>query len=159
MDGIEIPRAVADAEGVPDDLDANLGGPYQFPSPRRRRNGGVVFLAGAALASLGAALGLPSGLYVLSGFLGLVGVYHFTAAWELDVSQEQALAAAGRTVSFPVGHASAAVTFRGWRSRPVWHVMLYSADDPPSMRALVRVDAKDGAVLGDPFTETVGPAG
>jgi len=155
MDGIEIPREVAEAQGVPEDLDANVPGPYEFPSPIRRRISGGVFLVGALLAAVGAALGLPSGVYVLAGALTIIGVYHFLASWTLGVAAEQALAVAGRKVSFPVGHASAAVTFEGWRSRPVWHVLLYSADDPPTTRGLVRVDGVTGTAVGRAFEEDV----
>ena len=155
MDGIEIPRDLADAEGVPEDLDANVVGPYQFPSPTRRRASGVVFLAGAAVAGLGAALGLPAGLYVMAGFLALVGIFHFLTAWELAVSAEDALSSASREVSFPVGHASAAVTFEGCRSRPVWHVLVYAAEGSPSARGLVRVDGVGGNVLGSALEEEV----
>lgn len=153
MDGIEIPREVADAEGVPEDLDANLGGPYEFPSPRRRRLSGVVYLAGAALAALGAVLGLPAGMYGIAGLLLILGIYHFATAWDLIVGDNRALAEASRRVSFPVGHASAVVVFEGWRSRPIWQVMLYSADEPPSRRGIVRVDAAAGTVIGEPYEE------
>jgi hypothetical protein len=155
MAGIEIPRELADAEGVPDDLDANLEGAYEFPSPTRRRTSGFIFLAGALLAALGAALGLPAGLFVMAGGLAAVGFYHFLSAWQMGTTAEEALAAAGPEVSFPVGHASAAVTFEGWRSRPVWHVLVYSADEPPSTRGLVRVDAVSGQVLGEVYEEEV----
>ena len=158
MDGIEIPRVVAEAEGVPEDLDSNVAGPYEFPSPTRRRTSGVTFLVGAGLAALGALLGLPHGLYVLAGVLLLIGMFHFVSAWELNTGAEEALATAGREVSFPVGHASAAVTFEGWRSRPVWHVLVYAAGDSPSSRGLVRVDAVSGAVVGEPYEEDVSGA-
>lgn len=155
MDGIEIPRELADAEGVPEDLDANVAGPYEFPSPTRRRVSGVTFLGGSLLAALGAALGLPAGLYVLAGVLVIIGMFHFVSAWELNTTVEEALAAAGREISFPVGHASAAVTFEGWRSRPVWHVLVYSAEEPPVTRGLVRVDGVKGTVLGEPYEESI----
>jgi len=155
VDGIEIPREIADAQGVPEDLDANVIGPYEFPSPSRRRTSGLTFVAGAVLAALGAALGLPAGLYLVAGLLLIIGSFHFSSAWKLNTTAEEALAAAGREVSFPVGHASAAVTFMGWRARPVWHVLVYSADDPPVTRGLVRVDAITGTVLGDPYEEAV----
>ncbi len=155
MDGIEIPREIADAEGVPEDLDANVVGPYEFPNPRRRRVSGLAFIGGGLLATLGAAVGWPSGMYVLAGLLLLVGGFHFLCAWELTTTAETALAAAGREVSFPVGHASAVVTFEGWRSRPVWQVLVYSADDPPTTRGLVRIDGVDGSVLGEAYEEEV----
>ena len=103
MDGIEIPREVADAEGVPEDLDANLAGPYEFPNPRRRRLSGYAFLVGALIAAVGGVGGLPPGLFVLAGALMVIGMFHFLTAWELKTSAEQALDAAGREVSFPVG--------------------------------------------------------
>jgi hypothetical protein len=156
MDGIEIPREIADAEGVPEDLDANLAGSYEFPSPTRRRISGFTFLGGGLLAVLGALLGLPAGLYVLAAALGSIGLFHFAAAWELNTTPEEALAVAGREISFPLGHASAAVTFEGWRSRPVWHVLVYSADDPPTTQGLVRVDGVNGSVLGEAYEEAVG---
>jgi len=71
----------------------------------------------------------------------------------LAVDQTEALAVASRTVGFPVGHASAQLAWRGLRSRPTWRILLYSADEPPSIRGLVELDAVDGAVLGE-YTET-----
>ena len=50
---------------------------------------------------------------------------------------------ASRTVGFPVGHASAQLAWRGL-SRPAWRILLYSADEPPSLRGLVELDAVDG---------------
>ena len=36
--------------------------------------------------------------------------------------------------------------------RPVWRILLYSADEPPTMRGLVEFDAVDGHVMGE-YTE------
>jgi len=57
-------------------------------------------------------------------------------------------------VQFPVGHASAVVGFDGLRARPVWNVLVFSADEPPTQRGLVRVDAVDGHVV-ESVTEEV----
>ena len=62
------------------------------------------------------------------------------------------LAVASRTVGFPVGHASAQLAWRGLLSRPAWRILVYSADEPPSIRGLVELDAVDGHVLGE-YTE------
>ena len=40
----------------------------------------------------------------------------------------------------------------GCRARPVWRILLYSADEPPATRGLVQLDAVDGRVLGE-YTE------
>ncbi len=84
--------------------------------------------------------------------LGLTAIYHFVAGWPLRIDQTEALAVASRTVGFPVGHASAQLAWRGLLSRPTWRILLYSADEPPSIRGLVQLDAVDGDVIGS-YTE------
>lgn len=144
---MEIPRDVADAEGVPEDLDSSLVGPYTFPSPVRRRRAGVVFAVGAVVAGVGAATALPAGMWAVAAALAVLAAYHFVSAWDLELREGEALARAGGAVDFPVGHASAVVGFDGWRSRPIWNVLLFSSDDPPSRRGLVRVDAVTGVIV------------
>ena len=78
-----------------------------------------------------------------------MGAYHLAAAWPLRVRETDALVAAVRKVGFPVGHASAQLGWSGLRSRPVWRILLYSAEDPPQRRGVVLVDAVDGSVLFD----------
>ena len=48
--------------------------------------------------------------------------------------------------------AATQLAWRGLRSRPAWRILLYSADEPPSVRGLVELDAVDGHVLGE-YTE------
>ncbi len=152
---IEIPRDVAEAAGVPADLDAGATGPYRLPSPRRRRAAGVIYLVGAAVTSAAAVAAPAPGWVVMAALLALLGLYHFVTAWELHVAEVRAVGIAGRLVSFPVGHASAAVGFTGWRARPVWNVLVFSADEPPTTRALVRIDGVTAAVVGTPYEEAV----
>ena len=151
---MEIPRDIADAEGVPEDLDSSLVGPYSVPSPRRRRRAGYVYLVGAGGAALPALLGLSWGFWLASGALVLIGAFHLLAAWPLPVREGPALELANKAVPFVVGHASAAVGFEGWRARPVWNVLVFSADDPPAQRGLVRVDGITGDVV-ESYTEDV----
>jgi hypothetical protein len=40
------------------------------------------------------------------------------------------------------------MAWRGLRSTPVWRILLYSADEPPSKRGLVALDGRNGDVLG-----------
>lgn len=145
--GIEIPATVAAAEAVPDDLDAAPRQPYTIPSTRRRRVAGWIHLGAAAASGGLVALGATPGLLVAGGLLALIGMWSLAGAWPIRVLDPQALDIAGAAVGFAVGHASAAVSFDGWRSRPVWNVLLFSADEPPTRRGLVRVDAVDGHVV------------
>jgi hypothetical protein len=144
-------------EVAPDTLPADLDvtayvGPYLFPSMRRRRIPGTMYVVLAAGCLVGWLVSGNSGLIAVGVFLALVGAYHFACAWPMEIDQTEALVVATRTVGFPVGHASAQLAWRGLRSRPVWRILLYSADTPPTRRGLVELDAVDGHVLGE-YTE------
>lgn len=149
-EGIHIERDLAEKLAIEEELDANTVGPFRFPSPLRRRIAGWVFVAAAVLALVV----VDGGWIPAVGFIALA-LWQFASAWPLEIDENQALAIAGSRVEFPVGHASAAVTFRGWRATPRWSVVLYSAAEPPDQRALVVVDARTGEVTEDPYVEPV----
>jgi hypothetical protein len=138
---------------LPQDLDVTAYvGPYVFPDIRRRRIAAALYAIVAACALWGGLASANAGLIAGAALLGAVALYCLAAAWPLRVDQTEALAAASRAVGFPVGHASAQLAWRGLRSRPTWRILLYSADEPPSIRGLVELDAVDGRVLGE-YTE------
>ncbi len=141
------------SDALPDDLDVTAYvGPYTFPDIRRRRIAATLYFIIAAGALLGWFVSGNRGLAAAAILVGVIGVYSFAAGWHLGVDQTEALAVASRTVGFPVGHASAQLAWRGLLSRPAWRMLLYSADDPPSLRGLVELDAVDGHVMGE-YTE------
>lgn len=138
---------------LPEDLDVTAYvGPYVFPDIRRRRIAGFIYAVLAVVALWAGIMHDNRGLVGGAVLLLAIAAYHFAAAWHLAVDQTEALAIASRAVGFPVGHASAQLAWRGLLSRPTWRILLYSADDPPSIRGLVELDAVDGHVLGD-YTE------
>jgi hypothetical protein len=140
-------------DALPSDLDVTAYvGPYQFPGTHRRRIAGVGYVLFAVASAVGTAASGNSGLAAAAALLGLIGVVHQLAAWRLRVDQTEALVIATRAVGFPVGHASGQLGFRGLRSRPSWRILCYSADEPPSVRGLVELDAVDGTVIGQ-YTE------
>lgn len=149
-EGIHIERHLADDVAIEEELDANVVGEYRFPSPARRRFAAWVFLA-AAVVSI---LTIDGGWAVAVGFV-LLATWHFLSSWPLRIDENQAMTTAAALVDFPIGHASAAVRFHGWRSRPRWSVLLYSAAEPPDRRALVLVDAVDGEVVESPYVEAI----
>ena len=144
---IEIDGDLASAAGVPDDLDSTQREPYSIPSTRRRRTAAVVYSVGALFAVGSIALGLPTGMLVIAIVMALVAAWHLVSAWPIEVLDPEALDKANRATDFSVGHASAAVGFDTWRARPIWNVLVFSADEPPSRRGLVRIDAVDGHVV------------
>jgi hypothetical protein len=153
---IEIPAEVAETAAIPEDLDSNVVGEYHVPDTNRRRRAAVVYFVGAAAVGVLVAVGtLPSPMWWTAvGVLLAVGAYHLIASWNLEIREGEALEIANRTVDFPIGHASASLGFSGWRARPVWNVLVFSADDPPSQRALVMVDGITGDVA-DSYVEPV----
>jgi hypothetical protein len=151
MSGIDIPRDVAEQEQVPDDLDSTRIGPYRFPDPRRRRTAGAIYLGLAAVIAA-ATPNTPGRWTGVALALALAG-WHWLAAWPRRVEPEPALATAATAAPFPIGHASAALTFHGWRARPRWHVVVYESGDPPRQRALIVVDAVSGEKVGEPYVE------
>jgi len=140
---------------LPDELNAsNFVGPYMFPNNNRRRIPAVLYMliGFGAIAVWFAARGDEAVLVnvgLLWGGIALVlfGIYSYQAGFDLDFDERDALAAAGRTVDFPVGHASAQLGWRGLRSRPTWRILLYSSEEPPTKRGIVLVDGVKGDVL------------
>ena len=148
------PRPEAAGDQLPEDLNLNtaLVGPYTFPDNARRRIAGVIYGV-LALGCAAAGWGWKSGgLQTAAVVLLVVAAYQRVCAWPLKVDQTEALGLASNAVGFPIGHASAQLAWRGLRSKPTWRILCYSADEPPSIRGLVELDAVDGHVLGQ-YTE------
>lgn len=154
----EPPAAPAEAPPVGDELPADLDatgyrGPYTFPDNSRRRIPGTIYLLTAVLCLVAWVIRADGGVLVNDGFLfvavllGAIGAYHLAAGWHLKVRETDALVSASKKIGFPVGHASAQLSWRGLRSRPTWRILLYSAEDPPEQRGLVLVDGIDGSVV------------
>ena len=150
--GIHIERELADEIAIEEELDSNVEGEYRFPSPSRRRIAAWVYLVAGVICGLS----FDGGWFVAIGF-GLLAIWHLISAWPLNVDEHQAMTTAATQVDFPIGHASASVRFTGWRSRPRWSVVMYSATEPPDQRALVLVDAANGSVVENPYVETISP--
>jgi len=144
---------------LPEDLDVSaFVGPYQFPDNSRRRIPAVLYLI-VAVGSFALWLwfgrddsmessGLVNdGMLYVAIVLALFAVYVLGSSWRMTVSETDALVHASRACGFAIGHASAQQVWRGWRSRPTWRVLCYSAEDPPLRRALVLIDAIDARVV------------
>ncbi len=151
-EGIHIERDLADQIAIEEELDANIEAEYRFPSPSRRRIAGWIYVA-AGIISLFAF----DGGWVASAIFALLAAWQFLSSWPLEVDEHQAMTTAAGAVDFPIGHSSASVRFRGWRSRPRWSVMLYSATEPPDQRALIVVDAVDGNIVETPYVDQIDP--
>jgi hypothetical protein len=149
-----VPARDADVrDELPADLDVSgMVGPYVFPNNSRRRVPGVLYLLVALALVVVWALerdsALVNGGFLLAAVLLVIaGAYSLVTGWDLAVDEREALVAATAEVGFAVGHASAQMGWRGLLSRPTWRILLYSAENPPTRRALVLVDGIGGGVL------------
>src|SRR5262245_50151856 len=139
---------------LPAELDVSgYVGQYMFPNNNRRRIAGAIYLvAGAGCIALWATRH-DGGVFVNEGMLAagiglvLLAVHHFITGIARKVDDTDALVAATKQVGFPVGHASAQLSWRGLLSRPTWRILLYSAENPPEKRGLVLVDGVDASVV------------
>ena len=144
-------------DALPDDLDVHgFVGPYQLPDISGRRIPGFLYLFLSIVFFLFSKLFDSSPFinwgYVASAItLALGGIYHLQAGWKLSIDETGALVEAAKTAGFPVGHASAQMVWRGIRSRPVWRILLYSSESPPTQRGLVMIDAVEGSVIESHF--------
>jgi hypothetical protein len=140
---------------LPSDLNVTaFVGPYKFPDNSRRRIPGLIYLVVAALSFVlwvtqrdnESAL-VSDGFLSAAILLALVGLFSLSSSWRMTVDEKLALVHATRAVGFAVGHASAQQVWRGFRSRPTWRVMCYSAQEPPLQRGLVLIDAVDARIV------------
>lgn len=139
---------------LPEDLDASaFQVEYEFPNNSRRRVPATMYIVLGA-AAVGAYLGwrdssplVNRGLMIAGVGLILFGAYGMAAGRRLQIDETEALGSATRTIGFAVGHASAQLAWRGMWSWPVWRLLLYSAENPPTQRAMVIVDGVSGEVV------------
>lgn len=139
---------------LPSDLDVSaFVGPYQFPDNSRRRIPAYLYFGISASSLLIWLISDQSSGLVNYGFLvfaialAAFAAFVLSSSWKMTVNERDALVHASRAVDFAVGHASAQQVWRGVRSRPTWRVFCYSAQEPPTHRGLVLVDAVDGEIV------------
>jgi len=140
-------------DALPEDLEASFNSPeYQIPNNDRRRIAGFLYLAigvvtlGLGMFASGSPLVNDGFVYAGIGVICLAG-YCFFASASTRVDEVEALGLAQSDVGFVVGPSSAQMMWRGWGSKPVWRLLLYSSEPQPKFRAFVIVDAVDGKII------------
>lgn len=156
MEGVHMSENSSDEirDQLPSDLDVSaFVGPYQFPDNSRRRIPGYLYL-GISASSIALWIfndqtsGLVNDGFLVFGIaLAAFALFVLSSSWAMTVNERDALVRASQAVDFAVGHASAQQVWRGMRSRPTWRVFCYSAQEPPTHRGLVLVDAVDGTIV------------
>ena len=140
-----------DYDELPADLDITGGvAVYEFPNNSKRRIASILYLVvGAICIWLGTSIDSPlvnDGLTIVGVGLVVFAIYSYIIAVDTAVDETDALVIAAKTIGFTPGHASAQMSWRGWRSRPLWRILVYSDEEQPTTRALVIVDGVTGDV-------------
>ena len=115
---IEVDAEVAEAAQMPDDLDANVFGPYAVPDPIRRRRAARVYVLGAAVVAIGIGFGLPSGMWLLVAALLVIAGYHWVGGVHLSVREHEALTVANRAMIGPASSSSTWSFVSGGMTQP-----------------------------------------
>jgi len=139
---------------LPADLQPDLADheDYIFPDNDRRKVPGYLYLAISTVVLVSSIIWsdspfISTGLILGAFALGLFGGYSVFAGKKLLVDERSALTAATEACGFPVGHASAQMTWYGAGSKPMWRILLYSADEPPTQRGFVLIDGVNRSVI------------
>ncbi|MBF82595.1 MAG: hypothetical protein CL522_04290 [Actinobacteria bacterium] len=140
-------------DSLPEDLEVSFTSPdYEIPNNDRRRIAGFLYLVvgvvalGLGIFALGSPLANTGFMYAGIGIL-CVAFYSFFASASTSIDEGQALLLAESDLGFAAGPASAQMMWRGWGSKPVWRLLIYSQEPHPEFRAVVIIDAGNGEVL------------
>ena len=140
-------------DSLPEDLEASFSSlDYEIPNNDRRRIAGFLYLVvgvvalGLGIFSSGSPLANSGFMYAGIGIL-CVALYSFFASASTSIDEGQALKLAEGDLGFAAGPASAQMMWRGWGSKPVWRLLVYSQEPQPEFRAAVIIDAGNGEVL------------
>ena len=132
-------------DSLPEDLEASFSSPdYEIPNNDRRRI--AVVALGLGIFASGSPLANSGFMYAGIGIL-CVALYSFFASASTSIDEGQALKLAEGDLGFAAGPASAQMMWRGWGSKPVWRLLVYSQEPQPEFRAAVIIDAGNGEVL------------
>lgn len=137
---------------LPEDLDiSELTGIYEFPNNSKRKIAAILYLAvGVICLVVGITVESPlvnGGVTVAGAGLIAFALYGWVTAVDTNIDEADALVTAAGVAGFAPGPASAQMVWRGWRSRPAWRILMYSAEPTPEHRAVVVVDGVDGSVV------------
>lgn len=139
---------------LPQDLDVTkYVGPYQFPSPTKRKTAAMSITVVAIICMIFGILASNISMIGGSAAMLIIALIFFIASWPLKVNDLDALTKAAAQAPFPVGHASAQLCFTGWTSKPLWRVVIFSSDDPPSQRGMVEIDAMSANIVSTYFDD------
>ena len=158
VDGIEIDKDIAEETLLPDDLNSLAVGSYVVPDPRKRSQYPYVVL-GVVLLSFITSLIIDFVSFVpVIIILSIVALLLFLVNNKFKIQQQEVIERITNNIDHSIGYYSIALTFQFTFKNiltPVWTVIVYSHENPPSNKTIIEINSFSGKVITEPYTENL----
>ena len=156
VDGIEIDKDVAKETLLPDDLNSLAVGSYVVPDPSKRKQYPYVVLGVVLLIYITSLMIDFVSFVPVIIILSIVSLLLFVVNNEFKIRQQEVIEKISNNIDHSIGYYSIALTFQFTLKQiltPVWTVIVYSHENPPSNKTIIEISAFSGRVITEPYTE------
>ena len=156
IDGIEIDNDVAEETLLPDDLNSLAVGSYIVPDPSKRKQYPYVVLGVVLLIYITSLMIDFVSFVPVIIILSIVSLLLFVVNNEFKIRQQEVIEKISNNIDHSIGYYSIALTFQFTLKQiltPVWTVIVYSHENPPSNKTIIEISAFSGRVITEPYTE------
>ena len=158
VDGIEIDKDIAEETLLPDDLNSLAVGSYVVPDPRKRKQYPYVVL-GVVLLSYITSLIIDFVSFIpVIIILSIIALLLFLVNNKFKIQQQEVIERITNNIDHSIGYYSIALTFQFTFKNiltPVWTVIVYSHENPPLNKTIIEINAFNGKVITEPYTENL----
>ena len=156
VDGIEIDKDVAKETLLPDDLNSLAVGSYVVPDPSKRKQYPYVVLGVVLLIYITSLMIDFVSFVPVIIILSIVSLLLFVVNNKFKIQQQEVIEKISNNIDHSIGYYSIALTFQFTLKQiltPVWTVIVYSHENPPSNKTIIEISAFSGRVITEPYTE------
>src|SRR5210317_404262 len=156
VDGIEIDKNVAKESLLPDDLNSLAVGSYVVPDPSKRKQYPYVVLGVVLLIYITSLMIDFVSFVPVIIILSIVSLLLFVVNNKFKIRQKEVIEKISNNIDHSIGYYSIALTFQFTLKQiltPVWTVIVYSHENPPSNKTIIEISAFSGRVITEPYTE------
>ena len=156
VDGIEIDKDVAKETLLPDDLNSLAVGSYVVPDPSKRKQYPYVALGVVLLIYITSLMIDFVSFVPVIIILSIVSLLLFVVNNKYKIRQQEVIEKISNNIDHSIGYYSIALTFQFTLKQiltPVWTVIVYSHENPPSNKTIIEISAFSGRVITEPYTE------
>jgi hypothetical protein len=156
VDGIEIDKDVAKESLLPDDLNSLAVGSYVVPDPSKRKQYPYVLLGVVLLIYITSLMIDFVSFVPVIIILSIVSLLLFVVNNKFKIRQQEVIEKVSNNIDHSIGYYSIALTFQFTLKQiltPVWTVIVYSHENPPSNKTIIEISAFSGRVITEPYTE------